>query len=120
MKKLLYVAFAIFSFAFTTKNVSLEVPAQEEFEVIVSLVGRSGNKVSTNTLSGYYAYNIETNQYYYDDYYYGESGVISNLPAGSYRIGAYDGYFDGASSEFITITEGSDETVEVTLQYWVE
>lgn len=119
MKKLLYLVLAVFCFSFNTKeHVQLE-KVVSDFEIVVSLQDRDGDQVSTDTLRGYYAYNLDTRTYYYDNPRI-EAGVISNLPAGTYRVGAYDGYFDGASSQIVTIDASDDETVEVTLQYWVE
>ncbi len=123
MKNLLCLTLVFLSFSFTTKKVKVfENNTRNEFEIVITLEDRSGNEIPLDRLSGYYAQNIETNQYYYsgDGYYYGNTGVISSLPAGSYRVGAYDGYFDGASSELVTITDSSNETTEVTLYYWVE
>ena len=117
----MYSTLLFLCFSFTSKEVKItENNTRNEFEIVVNLDDRNGNEVSLNSLSGYYAQNMETKQYYYSGNYYGETGVISGLPAGSYIVGAYEGYFDGASSKFITITDSSEETIEVTLYYWSE
>lgn len=119
MKKLLLIALAIISFSFQSSNKTTSVDFSNTFKIIVSLEDRNGNTVPVDTLHGYYAYNMETGVYYYDEYPY-NIAVISNLPAGMYRVGARDGHFDGASSKVITISPNGEKTIRVTLAYWEE
>jgi len=82
---------------------------------------RTGASVPAGTLPGYAATNQATGAIFYTDYY--NFDTFENLPAGTYRFDAYDGYFDGASSATITLDPslvGSDGFVEVTLSYWSE
>ncbi|MEM6720065.1 MAG: hypothetical protein AAF611_12145 [Bacteroidota bacterium] len=82
---------------------------------------RSGASVPAGTLPGYAATNLDTGQIFYTDYY--NFDFFSNLPAGTYRFDAYDGYFDGASSEILTLDPSlvnSNREIEVTLKYWSE
>ncbi len=92
-----------------------------EFDVRIKLVDRYGNEVPAATLPGYYAYNLETNTYYYADDRR-EVDLFTNLPAGTYRFDAYDGYFDGASSTMVTLSNASvvNDEIVVTLSYWSE
>jgi hypothetical protein len=92
------------------------------YNVRIELVDeRTGASVPAGTLPGYAATNQDTGAIYYTDYY--SIDTFANLPAGTYRFDAYDGYFDGASSVTITLdpslVDGNGEVV-VTLQYWSE
>lgn len=145
MKKLSYVLIAIV-FAFTanvnaqeTQKNNLQnthdavqvietvatVNAKKEtqtFDVRIELVDeRSGQPVDPTTLPGYAATNVDTNQIYYPGYY--DYNEFYDLPAGTYRFDSYDGYFDGSSSEIVTLSsslEGNDGFIVVTLRYWSE
>ncbi|PTX61691.1 hypothetical protein C8N46_104335 [Kordia periserrulae] len=92
------------------------------YNVRIELVDeRSGASVPAGTLPGYAATNQDTGQIYYTDYY--NFDTFTNLPAGTYRFDAYDGYFDGASSAIVTLDQslvGSDGYIVVTLRYWSE
>ncbi|WP_298421390.1 hypothetical protein [uncultured Kordia sp.] len=92
------------------------------YNVRIELVDeRSGASVPAGTLPGYGATNQDTGAIFYTDYYNFDS--FSNLPAGTYRFDAYDGYFDGASSATVTLDPslvGSDGFIVVTLRYWSE
>ena len=92
------------------------------YNVRIELVDeRSGASVPASTLPGYAATNQNTGEIFYTDYYNIDS--FSNLPAGTYRFDAYDGYFDGASSAIVTLEPsliGNDGFVVVTLNYWSE
>ncbi|SNR15980.1 hypothetical protein [Tenacibaculum jejuense] len=92
-----------------------------DFDVRIKLEDRYGNEVPAATLPGYYAYNVETNTYYYADDRR-EVDLFTNLPAGTYRFDAYDGYFDGASSTIVTLSNNSivNDEIIVTLSYWSE
>lgn len=84
---------------------------------------QSGNPVSPGTLPGYYAINQDTGAIVYPDLYSQEGNIFNNLPEGTYRFDAYDGYFDGASSQIVTLNNslvGTDGVIEVTLNYWSE
>ena len=92
-----------------------------KFDLYVKLQDRYGNAVSAETLPGYAATNLETGEIYYDSRY--EVGLLESLPIGTYRVDAYDGYFDGASSAIIEIStenETPEGWIEVTLRYWSE
>jgi hypothetical protein len=92
------------------------------YNVRIELVDeQSGASVPAGTLSGYAATNQDTGEIFYTDYYNFDS--FSNLPAGTYRFDAYDGYFDGASSAIVTLDPslvGPDGFITVTLNYWSE
>jgi hypothetical protein len=92
------------------------------YNVRIELVDeQSGASVPAGTLPGYAATNQATGEIFYTDYYNIDS--FSNLPAGTYRFDAYDGYFDGASSAIVTLDPsliGNDGSVVVTLNYWSE
>lgn len=92
------------------------------YNVRIELVDeRTGAPVPAGTLPGYAATNQDTGQIFYTDYY--NFDLFTNLPAGTYRFDAYDGYFDGASSAIVTLDPSlinSNGEVVVTLQYWSE
>ena len=94
----------------------------QTFDVRIELVDeRSGQPVDPRTLPGYAARNLDTNQLYYPGYY--DYNEFYDLPAGTYRFDSYDGYFDGSSSEVVTLSsslEGNDGFIVVTLRYWSE
>ena len=97
------------------------------YDLHISLEDHYGNAVaiSSTGLGGFAAKNLETNQYYYQERSQtGEiSAFIEGLPEGTYRVDAYDGYFDGASSAVVTVSsENEDEEgfIPVTLGYWSE
>ncbi|MBC8755091.1 hypothetical protein H2O64_10435 [Kordia sp. YSTF-M3] len=92
------------------------------YNVRVELVDeRTGAPVPAGTLPGYVATNQATGENIYPDYY--DFNLFFNLPAGTYRFDAYDGYFDGASSSTVTLDTslvGNDGFIVVTLRYWSE
>ncbi len=92
------------------------------FDVRIALVDAWGNPVTGSTgLMGYYAYNTVTGEYVYPDYYNPEE--FTDLPNGNWTFGAYDGYFDGAGSNNVTLDMepiGPDGFITVTLVYWSE
>jgi len=92
------------------------------YNVRIELVDElTGAPVPAGTLPGYGATNQDTGEVFYTDYY--TIDTFANLPAGTYRFDAYDGYFDGASSAVVTLDPslvGSDGFIVVTLQYWSE
>ncbi|WP_298521079.1 hypothetical protein [uncultured Kordia sp.] len=92
------------------------------YNVRIELVDeRTGAPVPAGTLPGYGATNQDTGAIFYTDYY--SIDTFANLPAGTYRFDAYDGYFDGASSAVVTLDPslvGSDGFIVVTLRYWSE
>jgi hypothetical protein len=92
------------------------------YNVRIELVDeRTGAPVPAGTLPGYAATNQDTGAIFYTDYY--NFDFFSNLPAGTYRFDAYDGYFDGASSAIVTLDPSlvnANGEVVVTLQYWSE
>lgn len=92
------------------------------YNVRIELVDENtGNPVDPTTLPGYAATNLDTNEIYYPDYY--DYNTFEGLPAGTYRFDSYNGYFDGSSSEIVTLSQdlvGPDGYIVVTLQYWSE
>lgn len=99
-----------------------DVKHNKSYSVKIELIDRFDQLVGSNGLRGYFAINQDTGEIFYplrsDD-----DNVFRLLPEGSYRFDAYDGYFDGASSSLVTL---SDELVDssgyiiVTLRYWSE
>lgn len=84
----------------------------------------SGNYIpyTSTGLQGFYAQDQSTQQYIYPDYY-GNQDEFLNLSSGTYTFGAYDGYFDGAGSNTVTLDPslvGSDGYITVELSYWSE
>ncbi len=108
------------------KEIKTEVTALKSlavtYNVRIELVDeRTGASVPATTLPGYAATNQDTGENIYPDYY--DFNIFRNLPAGTYRFDAYDGYFDGASSATVTLDQnlvGSDGFIVVTLRYWSE
>ena len=94
----------------------------QTYDVRIELVDeRTGQPVDPETLPGYFAIDQATNQVYYPGYY--DYNEFYNLPAGTYRFDSYDGYFDGSSSEYVTLSpslEGNDGFIVITLRYWSE
>jgi len=94
------------------------------FDVEILLEDRNGNSVAVGTLPGYYAKNVETGEYIYAGENQGqEINVFEELAAGTYVFGAYDGYFDGASSQTVTLSEAlvnQNGVITITLSYWSE
>lgn len=90
-----------------------------QFSVQIELVNSNGGPVYNHGLHGYWARNVQTNEYYYPSNQEGD--LFEDLPTGTYVFGAYNGYFDGASQETVTLdcSIGSGYTV-VQLTYWVE
>ncbi|NVK63715.1 MAG: hypothetical protein HWE22_03970 [Flavobacteriales bacterium] len=94
------------------------------YNVRVELLDNWGNSYTYDQtgLQGVYAQNTATGQYIYP--MQGDlSGELTNLPNGTYVIGSYDGYWDGAGTATITLsnqTVGADGYIVVTLSYWSE
>ena len=96
--------------------------AQASFDVRISLEDYLGNPVTGSTgLMGYYAYNEYTGEYVYPEYLYADEFL--GLRAGTWTFGAFNGYFDGASSNTVNLRSAlvqPDGYIPVTLQYWSE
>lgn len=94
------------------------------YNIRIELVDGQGNPVNASVLPGYVATNQDTGGIYYSgDTQTQAIDEIINLPPGAYRFDAYDGYFDGASSQIITLSNamvGADGYIVVTLNYWSE
>lgn len=94
------------------------------YNVRVQLLDNWGNTYDYDQtgLQGVYAQNTATGQYIYP--MQGDlSGELTNLPNGTYVIGSYDGYWDGAGTATITLSNepvGTDGYIIVTLSYWSE
>ncbi|TPN85148.1 hypothetical protein [Aquimarina algicola] len=92
------------------------------FDVRIELVDRNGNPVGPNGLRGYFAIDQETGETFYP-FRSEDHNVFKGLPQATYRFDAHDGYFDGASSQIVTLQQNmvaSDGFIVVTLQYWSE
>jgi hypothetical protein len=90
--------------------------------VRIDLVDQFGNPVTGPTgLMGYYAFNEHTGAYVYPDYLAWDE--FTDLRGGTWTFGAFDGYFDGAGSNTVTLRPalaGPDGYIPVTLSYWSE
>ena len=106
----------------TKSTAKTEKTSEVRFDVYIQLEDwQTGQSVPANTLPGYSATNIVTGATFYDSMY--EVGLFENLPVGTYRFDARDGYFDGASSaivEVIPANETPDGWIIATLKYWSE
>ncbi len=94
----------------------------DAFDVRIKLEDRYGHPVGPNGLQGYFAINQKTGEVFYPTRSY-DDNVFENLPRATYSFGAYDGYFDGASSSVVTLNDtliGDDGLIIVTLRYWSE
>lgn len=91
------------------------------YNVRIELVDNNGQPVGGNGLQGFWAQDQATGQYIYPGYY--NSDQFLNLSGGTYTFGAFDGYFDGASSTTVTLSQnlvGADGFIVVQLVYWSE
>lgn len=90
---------------------------EELITVHINLVNpATGNTVTNHGLQGYWAQNQSTGEYYYSDY----SDNFEELPEGTYTFGAFNGYWDGASSSVVTLDGANGNYTVVTLHYWSE
>lgn len=98
----------------------------QTYDVRIVLEDSFGNLITGNTgLQGYFAYDIEHDEYFYaGEFQSQEIDLFVDLPEGTYTFGAFDGYFDGASSNTVTLTGdlqlNENDELEVTLIYWSE
>ncbi len=95
------------------------------YNVKIELVHyQSGLPVNPGTLPGYVVTDLETGIFYYAGEQQTQAiNEFIDLPEGTYRFDAYDGYFDGASSKTVTLSNepvGADGFITVTLTYWSE
>jgi len=92
------------------------------YNVRITLVHSDGSPVTGSVgLRGCWARNEQTGVYY--ETTDREGYEFADLPAGTYRFGAYPGNWEGAVSKVVTLDpsqEGDDGFIEVTLVYWVE
>lgn len=93
------------------------------FKVRIKLVDRFGQvyTLGQTGLGGYAAKDHATNQYIYPGQ--GNQEEFLNLNPGTYTFDAYNGYFDGAQSKTVTLSNslvGADGYIEVVLRYWSE
>jgi len=132
--KLLIALIAFTFFSCETENISqASEPVLEKteqisnksnlrYDVIIKLLDQqTGTSVPANKLPGYGAENIETGETFYTSRY--EIDLFESLPEGTYRFKAYKGYFDGAYSKTVTLSEleeNNEGFFEVTLNYWSE
>jgi hypothetical protein len=93
-----------------------------QYNVRIVLVDNAGNPIIGSTgLMGFYAYNTFTDEYTYPDFLFNDE--FSDIRGGNWTFGAFNGYFDGASSNNVTLDaslEGPDGFIPVTLVYWSE
>jgi hypothetical protein len=99
-------------------NYLLSTPTS--YTVRITLVDYLGNPVGSNGLQGYYGLDSQNN---YIDATNQDGDLFEGLAPGTYTFAAYNGYWDGASSETVTLSpsliNGNGEVV-VQLVYWVE
>ncbi|MCW3465997.1 hypothetical protein [Chitinophaga nivalis] len=92
------------------------------FNVRIGLVTINGTPVSGSAgLRGFWAKNEQTGVYI--DATNRDGNEFEGLPAGTYTFGAYNGNWDGAVPQTVTLShsqEGPDGFIPVTLVYWVE
>lgn len=92
------------------------------YNVRIVLVDYNGDPyTNSHGLRGWYAQDQNTNDMIYPDYW--DADLFSNIPAGTYIFGAYNGYWDGASPVLLTLSpemvNGNGEVI-VELTYWSE
>ncbi len=93
------------------------------YNVRIELVDIHGNPVNGSTgLHGYWARNESTGEYF-EPGGQEDADKFTDLPAGTYSFGAYEGAWDGAVSKKLNLadaTVGPDGFIVVQLTYWVE
>lgn len=103
-----------------TASPSVTATANDPAETVtvhIELVNpQTGNPVTSHGLQGYWAKDQATGVYYYSDY----SDNFEELPEGTYMFGAFNGYWDGASSRIVTLDAANGNYTVVTLNYWSE
>jgi hypothetical protein len=90
------------------------------YTVRIALVDHLGNPVGSNGLQGYWGLD-PSNTYIYATNQEGD--LFEGLAPGTYTFGAFNGYWDGASSETVTLTPAlvnANGEVVVELVYWSE
>jgi hypothetical protein len=96
--------------------------ALNRYDVRIALVDAWGNPVTGSTgLMGYYACNTFTGDCVYPDFL--AWNEFTDIRGGNWTFGAFDGVFDGASSQNVTLSDapvGADGYITVTLVYWSE
>jgi len=91
------------------------------YQVYVRTVDSNGNEVPPSDLFGFYAINNANGEAFYPDNQ--EGTCFTGLSSGTYTFGAFNGYFSGASSNTITLSESllnADGIIVVDLVYWSE
>ena len=99
-------------------NYLLSIPTS--YTVRITLVDYLGNPVGSNGLQGYWGLDPQNNYIYATNQ---EGDLFEGLAPGTYTFGAFNGYWDGASSETVTLTPALiDENGEVVVElvYWSE
>jgi hypothetical protein len=97
--------------------IQAEAPVSDVVTVHIELVNTlTGGSVYNHGLHGYWAQNQETSEYYYS----GQGDNFEELPEGTYVFGAFNGYWDGASSKVVTLDAANGNYTVVTLNYWSE
>jgi hypothetical protein len=92
------------------------------YNVRITLVTSNGQPVvGSNGLQGYYAIDQATQLAFWPT---SQDGLVfEGLPAGTYEFSAYNGYFDGAGSNLVTLNPSminANGEVIVQLVYWSE
>ncbi|ASZ13010.1 hypothetical protein KTO58_09285 [Chitinophaga pendula] len=130
-KTLLFSLLSVFIFANSyaiipnSNRTSINIqptPAAATYNVRIALQDSKGNPVNGSGLRGYWARNVQTGEYIYPGER-AEENKFFDLPAGTYTFGAYEGAWEGASRETITLSQGkvgSDGFIVVTLIHWSE
>ncbi|RNL92965.1 hypothetical protein ED312_02845 [Sinomicrobium pectinilyticum] len=106
--KLLFALPFLFYVGLTSLN---KEETEETFTVFV--------EVTHYQPDGYAAKNLSTNEWIYTER---GQNFFENLPEGTYRFTAYEGYFCGASSKTVTISDDIAVNGEITVELsgWCE
>jgi hypothetical protein len=91
------------------------------YEVCVRTVNSNGVEVPPSDLFGFYAINDSTGDVFYPDNQ--EGTCFSSLSAGTYTFGAFPGYFSGASTATVTLSQNlinQNGIIVIDLVYWSE
>lgn len=123
----------IFQVIGTSRDIALEAQSLKDtpmplplYDVRIVLVDGNGHEITGSTgLQGFYAFDEINEVYYYaGEWQTQDLFLFTDLPESTYTFGAFDGYFDGASSTTLTLSPelpvNEDGELEVELVYWSE
>ncbi|HVI45181.1 MAG TPA: hypothetical protein VM802_09925 [Chitinophaga sp.] len=122
----MFLALVAFGQGYATEKISNDIISGKQvttsYSLRIELVNIHGGPVTGGTmLHGYWVRNNATGQYY--DASNQEGDQFEDLPAGTYTVGAYNGPWDGAVPQTVTVNDsavGPDGFIVVKLVYWVE